>query len=142
MLLSSSRLALTIAVLAFGSTASAQLLFGPAKVTKPSPVTEPTDSVGVADVDGDGLLDLVRAVDLDLRWHKGDGTGAFAKTGTLISGVSGDQIRLVDLNGDGRRDLLAATLSTAALDVALAAPISGFDPPVEYATPRIPSTTS
>ena len=132
-----SRLALTFAVLALGSAASAQILFGPAKTTNPLPSNGPTDSVGAADVDGDGLLDLVRASGLGIYWNKGDGTGAFATTGTLVPGITGDRIRLVDLNGDGRRDLLTVTPETTTLQVALAR-ASGFFPPDEYPTPVPP----
>jgi hypothetical protein len=127
----------TLAVLAFGSAASAQLLFGPAKTTHPLPSNGQIDSVGAADVDGDGRLDLVRASGLGIYWNKGDGTGAFVTTGTLVPGITGDKIRLVDLNGDGRRDLLTVTPQTTTLQVALAR-ASGFDPPVEYPTPIPP----
>ena len=125
-----------IALALLPTAASAQLLFGPAKSTHPQP-SSGYDSVGVADVDNDGLLDLVSTSYVGISWHQGDGTGVFANPGTLVPGVTGARIRLVDLNGDGRRDLLAATGETTTLQVALAR-AAGFDPPVEYATPVPP----
>jgi hypothetical protein len=115
---------------------AAQILFGPAKSTNPQP-SDGYDSVGAADVDNDGLFDLLNTSYVGISWHPGDGTGAFAIQGTVIPGVNGDRIRLVDLNGDGRRDLLSVTSKTTTLQVALAR-AAGFDPPVDYPTPVPP----
>src|SRR5262249_22023808 len=77
--------------------------------SKPHPHT-----IAAADVNGDGLLDLV----IDswgenrLTWLAGDGKGGFAAPGVSIEvgRKSYRNLRVADLDGDGRKDIVVPNL--------------------------------
>jgi hypothetical protein len=61
--------------------------------------------VKVADIDHDGLLDVLSlAVNTGLRWYENDGDGTFTTRTISISGVT--RVDLGDADGDGDLDLL------------------------------------
>jgi polysaccharide export outer membrane protein len=67
--------------------------------------------VDVADVNGDGNLDIISAANFDgVKIHYGDGEGNFSKKKTLAKSGSFWRAKAVDLNNDGLLDI-AATLS-------------------------------
>ena len=117
------RIPVSIALL--HSAAAAQLLFGPDTVSEFTP-TASFVRCAVADVDGNGTVDLVTATGGNIRWYPGNGAGSFAFTGTIVPDVSGIEIHLADLDGDGDKDLIAATTATATMQVALADGDGGF----------------
>jgi hypothetical protein len=120
-----------VALALLGGAAPAQVLFGPAEsaafVATPAPVR-----FGFADVNGDGVPDLVMANGGAISWRPGDGAGHFSAGGTPVPGTTGTEILLDDLDGDGRADLIATTGSTATVQIALGEP-GGFLPPVTLA---------
>ena len=81
--------------------------------------------VRLADMDNDGDLDVVAAVDLTsesdsvLEWYENtDGSGTFSETGTFI----GEQflvteLTIVDVDGDGDQDVVAPDLAEGFVDV-------------------------
>jgi len=123
------RIPVSIALL--HSAAAAQLLFGPDTVSEFFP-TSSFVRCDVADVDGNGTIDLVAATGGNIRWYPGNGAGAFGFTGTIVPGVSGIEIHLADLDGDGAKDLIAATTATATMQVALADGAGGFSRATDY----------
>lgn len=64
-----------------------------------------TRVVNVADVNGDGILDLVTA-GTDIWVFPGDGHGKFAKRIPFTTGESAAGLQIADINGDGRPDIL------------------------------------
>lgn len=67
--------------------------------------------VDVADVNGDGNLDIISAANFDgVKIHYGDGKGNFSKKKTLAKKGNFWRAKAVDLNNDGLLDI-AATLS-------------------------------
>ncbi len=90
----------------------------------------------VADMDGDGLLDLVGAgpsmaggAGRVVVLH-GDGTGGFGAPALALTG-RGDYLNaltVADLNGDGRQDVVAVEFSGNSLSYALADGSGGFGP--------------
>jgi len=123
---------LVAASLASGSAARSQLLFKPSKVSMLTPSIS-TARCDVADVDQDGTLDLVSTSGSACSWSKGNGLGVFGAATTLPD-LSGQFVRTVDLDGDGRRDVLAAGVGTT-LQVALAQASGGFGAPVTLSIP-------
>lgn len=96
-----------------------------------SPVTFNSPGVRVADMNGDGLPDLVRVGTNSLFYwpgrgdgHWGTGSASDCSYGSVVSNIhlemagapvvsNADDIRLGDLNGDGLADLLQMTATTA-----------------------------
>jgi hypothetical protein len=85
----------------------------PRIATLPSPAPgEVPSALDVADVDGDGIVDLVAAADQALGWYPGLGGGAFGPN-TLVDDAAGvaSAARATDLDGDGDADLVVAVRS-------------------------------
>jgi hypothetical protein len=86
--------------------------------SKPHPHT-----IGVCDVDGDGLLDLVIDSWGENRFTilRGDGKGGFATPGVAIEAGRKPyrNLKLADLNGDGRCDLVAPNMAEGAVTILL-----------------------
>jgi hypothetical protein len=82
----------------------------------PGPVVSPGvrgNEVVVADVDVDGLVDLVVASDDSVAVLRGNGDGTFRAAERFGAQLS-PAIQVVDLDGDGQRDVaLAATPSSS-----------------------------
>jgi FG-GAP-like repeat len=73
------------------------------------------DSIAVADVDGDGNLDIVVAnvISASVGVLLGNGDGTFARPVTLPAGPSFIySVAVEDLNGDGKPDILSTSCST------------------------------
>lgn len=97
----------------------------------PVPFTTGSDKdngVRIADVNGDGLDDLIQAYGSSARhvWiNKGDGTGWVQDTGYTIpvdfltTGGYDMGVRLIDVNGDGLVDLAYARTNNGVVDKAL-----------------------
>jgi FG-GAP-like repeat len=76
-----------------------------------SEIADRTYTAALADLDGDGVLDLVVSNDRPDRKlvYRGDGHGNFTVTGTFgDSAWDTRNIALADLNGDGRPDIIVA----------------------------------
>lgn len=79
-------------------------------------------AVGLADMNGDGWLDLVIPYSTTFEVLLGDGTGSFAAPAYFeVSGITDGFIAFVagDFNGDGRQDLAAADAGDNKIDVLL-----------------------
>ena len=96
----------------------------------PSPVV-------AGDVTGDGKTDLIVQGDgsEDLRIWIGDGTGHFTPGAYLGQGVTAVGTRLVDINRDGLRDLVAVHPSLGTVAVQLGQAGGTFAAPIHHASP-------
>jgi hypothetical protein len=76
-------------------------------------------AVAVADVNGDGKVDLisVNASDSTLSVLTNNGTGRFGYNATLTVGVFPQFVVAADVNGDGKVDLISANTGTNTLTV-------------------------
>ncbi|MHC4893088.1 MAG: FG-GAP repeat domain-containing protein [Planctomycetota bacterium] len=95
--------------------------------------------VDAADIDGDGLQDLLATTGEALWSAVGLGGGSFAAAEAVVAAAPDLTFRasaLVDLDGDGRPDLLSASagaaLTPGRLDVRLGSDSGVFGPPTSY----------
>ncbi|MFC9996982.1 FG-GAP repeat domain-containing protein [Nocardia sp. NPDC127526] len=68
--------------------------------------------LALADFDGDGHVDMVAAdsITLNITLWRGDGTGRFTRAEWHSAPASVESVEAVDLNGDGRLDLVAGPM--------------------------------
>ena len=96
---------------------------------------------GAADVNGDGHLDLIAmdgaADGVHIRVFHGDGTGSFDAGTDVSAGVTTRSFRVIDVNGDGRVDLVAHHPTLATVSVQTGQPGGTFGPPVHYPSPYV-----
>ncbi len=102
-----------------------------------------------ADFTEDGHLDLALIGDFDIYYSQsdtvavleGDGTGAFAATGTVFqSGYSGTALATADFDGDGRTDVAVANFGTNAATILFGVGGGRFSAALRIDTPN-PSRT-
>jgi hypothetical protein len=96
----------------FGSVGNSYLgigngVFGPAQVLTQSPVLTLTKGSYLADMNGDGKLDLV-VLTGSPRVYPGNGDGTFGNQILFPAGVGSPQVLIGDFNGDGKPDLAFA----------------------------------
>jgi hypothetical protein len=115
------------------------VMLGNGDGTFQAPVTYPTDTLPnglrVADLNGDGILDIVVTGDMvDVYLGKGDGT--FAAPVYYNGGSFPQQITTGDFNADGKVDIAVTAIGSAAggsLEILLGNGDGTFQPPVEIA---------
>jgi hypothetical protein len=123
---------------AFARPATEDVVFAP---PEPYPVGNVPIGVTVADVDGDGALDVISANsqsgDLSLLVNSGDGTLA----PEVRLGAGGGKPRLVtvgDIDGDGDADLVASIRDGPGTIAVIRAESAGaFAPAVQYGTEQV-----
>jgi|GEM_PF-1077784 len=107
--------AILLQVFGANGTSSLITLFGNGDGTFRAPVKTPipsTGSIAVADLDGDGNVDVVVNGDYhELATYRGNSDGSFTLRSSSSAANIGARTSLVltDLNGDGKLDLVAAT---------------------------------
>ena len=92
--------------------------FGVPSTFSPGTYPTPTD---VADLDGDGRPDLVEVNHFNIGIYRNDGTGSVAGLFTLVlslptSEIPGD-VRLSDIDGDGKLDIVAVNYTDSSVSV-------------------------
>lgn len=95
----------------------------------------------VADVTGDGNLDIVSLSGMLVNVTPGDGLGGFGPTTGYFSGIfSPSAIAVGDLTGDGRPDILVADQVMLSMSLLVSDGAGGFVPPLGIAS--VPSVSA
>ena len=80
--------------------------------------------VTLADLDGDGSLDVVSAKGTAVLWLRGNGRGGLLKERDFAAGARPSDVAVADLNGDGRQDLVTANGADDNIGVRLNGPLT------------------
>ena len=113
-----------------------------------SPPAAVRAAVAVADLNGDGKLDLAVANNgsNNVSVLLGNGNGTFAAAQNFITGTEPRSVAVADLNGDGKPDLAVASYGDGTVSVLLGNGNGTFRPPrtspPAAARARWPSPTS
>ncbi len=75
------------------------------------------NSVAIGDLDGDGRLDIATSYSDGIGVHFGLGNRAFGPAVRYGPPIQIDQLRVVDVNGDGRADVVAMDWSSGSIAV-------------------------
>ena len=101
-----------VALLGFVKHTFAQDLFGDENVIIGIQDAKGASSVFVADLDGDGDLDVLSASrgDSKIAWYENDGSGNFSSQQVITQSASDARsVHTADLDGDGDQDVLSAS---------------------------------
>lgn len=74
-----------------------------------------SDAIAVADLNGDGKLDLVVGSPDTVSVLLGNGNGTFQAAVTYPSGAQANSLAVVDMNGDGKLDIVAGNGSNVSV---------------------------
>lgn len=74
-----------------------------------------SDAIAVADLNGDGKLDLVVGSPNNVSVLLGNGNGTFQPAVTYPSGAQTNSLAVVDMNGDGKLDIVAGNANNVSL---------------------------
>ncbi|MBN2105506.1 VCBS repeat-containing protein [bacterium] len=70
-------------------------------------------TMGVADLNGDGDLDVLCGSDREITWYENNGSGGFEAENEIMSPVDGaGDLETADMNGDGDMDIIYARYLT------------------------------
>src|SRR5687767_3072419 len=105
-----TRIAATVSALCFGLTVLLQAQTAPFEAAPPLPMGGGTGPLTLADLNGDGHLDLlVNRVQQGIELRLGNGRGQFSPpAGPLALGIDPGATALGDVTADGHPDLVAA----------------------------------
>lgn len=100
-----------------------------------------TNSVAIADFNGDGRPDIVTASlnGSHLTTRMGVGNGTFGAGANVSAGANPACVTVGDFNGDGRVDLVAANSSSSNVSVVLGNGNGTFGSPVNYSVGSYPA---
>ena len=101
-------------------------------------------SVAVADLNGDGKLDLVvaNAGDNDVSVLLGNGNGTFQTAVSHAVGVDPTSVAVGDFNDDGHPDLVTANTGENSVSVLLGNGNGTFQPAVNFAVGNLPTSVA
>jgi hypothetical protein len=91
-------------------------------------------NVQVADVTGDGWLDVLTATGSNLVWtlDVGNGAGGFLPTQTFLSGEAPQDVEVVDADLDGDPDVVTVARDSLEASVHLNPGGGDFSPPLQF----------
>ena len=93
-------------------------------------------AVLAADLDGDGVLDLISADGRSdqLSFFSGLGGGRFAKSSVFVTGAESNSLSAADLDGDQLLDLVTADSGSSEISILHGSSGLSFDPPLKLGT--------
>ena len=124
---------------ASGASAAAPINLGPERTY---PTGDLPYSVETADLDGDGVLDIVspNTISGTVTVLLGEGDGTFAPSRTFPGGDSPRTAVTGDFDGDGRVDVAVSNVFSRSVSVLKGDGRGGLGPPVRYAVGEQPRT--